>query len=202
MPEEQKPTAIQKAPPQPPKRVEAKPGTVKKKPFWKRMKEALFVETARDVGAYLWHDVMLPAIKKLVADSATNAINMAVYGENHPRYNGQQTHVANSSIYSGRAASQRNGYYNRTNRYQNILEGCLFSYKETAIEIIHEAMDQIARYGSVSVETFSQILPPELAFATVHTDRDFGWTSLNENCVIAVPGGWTIDLPPARPLYN
>ena len=191
---------VKKVPSHPPKRVEAKDGAIKKKPFWKRLKDALFVEGAKSVGLYLWSDVLLPAIKKLVADSATNAINMAVYGDNRPRYRDDgRTHVSNSSVYNGRAAAQR-PYYNRANRYNSILEGSLFAYKDVPLEIIHEAMDWIADYGSISVETFNQILPPQLAFDTVHTDRNWGWNSLNENCVVAVPGGWTIDLPPAKPL--
>lgn len=189
-----------KVPTHPPKRVEAKDGSIKKKPFWKRVKDALFVEGAKSVGLYLWNDVLLPAIKKLVADSATNAINMAVYGDTRPRYRDDgRTHVSNSSVYNGRAATQR-PYYNRANRYASILEGSLFAYKDVPMEIIHEAMDWIADYGSISVETFNQILPPQLAFETVYTDRNWGWASLNENCVVAVPGGWTIDLPPAKQL--
>ncbi len=193
-------TKPNKIPDRKPRQVQAKDGVVRKKPFWKRLKEALFVENSKSVGLYLWQDVILPAIKKLVADSATNAINMAVYGDSRPRYNnGSGTHVSNSSVYSGRAASQRN-YYNRTNRYQSLLEGCVFSYKDVPLEIIHEAMDWIQEYGYISVETFNQILPPQLSFETVHTDRNWGWNSLNENCVVMIPGGWTIDLPPARPL--
>ena len=194
-------TETRKVPDCQPKRVEAKDGTVKKKSFLRRLKEAFFVETAKSVGVYLWQDVMLPAIKKLVADSATNAINMAIYGESRARtYDNSRPHTSNSSIYSGRAASQRNAYYNRSNRYQSILEGSLFTYRDVPLEIIHEAMDWIEKYGCISVETFNQILPPQLAFETVHTDQNWGWTSLNENCVVMVSGGWTIDLPPAKPL--
>lgn len=189
-----------KVPTHPPKRVEAKDGSIKKKPFWKQVKDALFVEGAKSVGLYLWNDVLLPAIKKLVADSATNAINMAVYGDARPRYRDDgRTHVGNSSVYNGRAAAQR-PYYNRANRYNSILEGSLFADKKVPMEIIHEAMDWIAEYDSISVEIFNQILPPHMTFEIVHTDRNWGWTSLNENCVVAVPGGWTIDLPPAKPL--
>lgn len=191
---------IKKIPDSRPKRIEAKDGVIKKKPFWKRVKDALFVEGAKSVGLYLWNDVMLPAIKKLVADAGTNAINMAVYGDSRPRYRDDgRTHVGNSSIYTGRAASQRPNY-NRSNRYDTILEDSLFAYKDVPLEIIQEAMEWIQNYGKISVETFNQILPPQLAFEVVHTDRNWGWTSLNENCVVAVPGGWTIDLPPARPL--
>jgi len=199
MSEAPKEKQLKKVPDHAPTRVQAKQGTIKKKPFWKKIKEALFVEGARSVGLYLWQDVMLPAIKKLVADSATNAINMAVYGDSRPRYS-NGTHTGNSSVYSGRAANQSRAYYNRTNRYQTILNGVIFSHSDVPMQIIQEAMAWIEEYGCISVETFNQILPPELAFDVVHTDRNWGWTSLNENCVVNTPGGWMIDLPPAKPL--
>ena len=206
MPDELKRTEEQttpaKVPNRVPKRVEAKEGTVKKKSFWKRVKDAIFEGTVEDIGVYLWKDVLVPSIKKLLAESINNATNLALWGDSRPRYGRDdgRTHVSQSSVYSGRAYSQRNTNYNRANRYDRILEGCLFSYREVPLQIIHEAMDWINDYGFVSVETFNQILPGAIAFETVYTDRDWGWTSLNENCIVPVPGGWTIDLPPARPL--
>ena len=181
-----------------PKRIETTDGSMQKKPFWKRLKEAMFMETVKSVGNYLWKDIFIPSIKKLLDDSGSNAIHMMLYGDTKPNYPGR-THVENASVYSGRAVGHREPYYNRTNRYQSILEGNLFTYRETAYGIIHEAMDWIHEYGFISVEVFNQILPPQLAFETVHTDADWGWYELNDNCVVQVPGGWTIDLPPAKP---
>ena len=89
-----------------------------KKPFWKKAKEALFVESAGNVGVYLWREVLLPAIKKLMADTAKNAVDMAVYGDAGGNRN--RSHTSNSSLYSGRA--QANGVnYNRGSRYSNFL---------------------------------------------------------------------------------
>lgn len=181
-----------------PKQIQAKEGAVKKQPLWKRMKESLFEEGIKNVGLYLWKDVLLPAIKKLLVDGANNAINMAVYGENRSLYrNIGQTHTSQSSIYAGRSGQYQ---YNRANRYQNIMDHCPPCDKDLLLDIIHEAMDWIAQYGKISVEIFRQILPRELAFDTVYTDQNWGWFDLNENCIVSVPGGYILDMPPAKPL--
>lgn len=196
-------TEIQKAPPAVPKRIEAPEGSIKKKPFWKRVRDTFFVEDCASIAKHVWKKIIVPSIQKLIDESATQAIHRAVYGDNAPDWRtGARTHAENSSVYAGRAAANR-GYsnYNRANRYNSILEGSLFAYREVPDEIIDEAIDWIASYGFISVETFNQMLPPQLSFDTVHTDGDWGWYSLTKNCVVAVPGGWTIDLPPAKPRH-
>ena len=42
----------------------------------------------RKIGAYIGQDIILPAIKNIVADSITSGINMALFGENHPPRSG------------------------------------------------------------------------------------------------------------------
>ena len=190
---------IQKPSQQPvPNRIKAKEGAIKKKPLWKRVKETFFAETARSVGIYLWKDIMLPAIKKLVDDAGANAIHMAIYGEQKPLRPNQSSYPIQSSIYTGRSLMQRS--YNRSNHYQSIMANCPPCDKELLEDIMDEVIGTIATYGKISVETLSQILPVELTFDTVHTDRNWGWTNLNHNCIVPVPGGYILDLPPAKPL--
>ena len=206
MPEEEKKidlsTPEKKDPPkrEPPQRMKAK-GKVKKKPLWKRVKDTFFVETAQSVGSYLWNDVLLPAIKKLLADAGTNAINMAIYGESRPRYyNDGRTHVSNQSTYASQANKTR-PYYNMAGRYDHILEGCFLENTDDAYMVRDMIMREIDVYHRLSVLTLSQIVPDELVFDTAYTDSQWGWTSLNpEGILQRVPSGWTLSLPPAKPL--
>ncbi len=178
---------------------------IQKPSFWKRVGNTFFMESASSVGRYLWNDVMLPAIKKLLVDSVNNAANRAVYGERYNGRNGQPNggYAANSSVYQGRASGyydRGDSRYDRGNLYNRVLEGSVFTYEETALEIIHRAMEWISDYGFISVSDFNYILPKQLQFNVAHTDSGWGWYSLNENCVQPLPqGGWTIDMPPARP---
>lgn len=207
MPEELHPTQRIEKKPDPsahPKQVviSEEDAKIKKPSFWKRVRDTFFMESASSVGRYLWNDVMLPAIKKLLVDSVNNAANRAVYGERYRNSAPSNGFAANSSVYQGRAS----GYYDRTdsrydrgNLYNRVLEGSIFTYEETALEIIHRAMEWISDYGFISVSDFNYILPKQLQFNVSHTDVGWGWYSLNENCVQPVPGGWTIDMPPAKP---
>lgn len=184
----------------PPQRVETK-GKVKKKSLWKRFKDCFFAEDAKSVGAYLWRDVIRPAIIKLIDDAGTNAIHMAVYGDKYPRARANgQTHVSYQSQYASNANRQR-PYYNLASRYDHILEGCFLEDTDDAYACRDAIMSEITTYGRLSVLTLSQIVPEQLMFETAHTDSNWGWTSLNgESILQRVPSGWTISLPPAKPL--
>jgi hypothetical protein len=200
---ELKPANQPQKPQERPKRLSAKPGTFKEKTLWQRIRETFFAKTAKDVGTYLWKDVMLPAIKKLVADGATNAVNMAIYGDDRAQYRNMpsQNHVSQSSVYSGRAAAQRQ--YDRSNRYNCVLQNCRpCSDKVLLQQLIDDMNDWMYNHGGkVSVEDLSYMVPDEWVFPVVYTDANWGWVSpLNYNCIVSDVGGYILDLPPARPL--
>ena len=93
---------------EPRQRVVAK-GKIKKKPLWKRVKETFFMEDLKNVGSYIWGEVIRPAIMKLIDDAASNAIHMAVWGDKYPKgqYGNNRTHVSNASSYANNAARRR-----------------------------------------------------------------------------------------------
>lgn len=206
MSELKKTTPQQQQPQKPqerPKRLVAKEGTFKEKTLWQRIRETFFAKTARDVGNYLWKDVMLPAIKKLVADGATNAVNMAIYGDDRAQYRNMsaQNHISQSSVYSGRAATQRQ--YDRGNRYNCVLQNCRPCQDKLLLQqLVDDMNDWMYNHGGkVSVEDLSYMVPDEWVFPVVYTDNSWGWTSpLNYNCIVSDVGGYILDLPPARPL--
>lgn len=192
-----------KKPPERPKRIVAKEGTFKEKTLWQRIRETFFAKTAKDVGTYLWKDVMLPAIKKLVVDGANNAVNMAIYGDDRAQYRNivGQNHVGQSSVYSGRAAMQRQ--YDRSNRYNCVLQHCRPCNDKLLLQqLIDDMNDWMYNHsGKISVEDLSYMVPDEWVFPVVYTDANWGWTNpLNYNCIISDVGGYILDLPPARPL--
>jgi len=206
MSELKKTTPQQQQPQKPqerPKRLVAKEGTFKEKTLWQRIRETFFAKTARDVGNYLWKDVMLPAIKKLVADGATNAVNMAIYGDDRAQYRNMsaQNHISQSSVYSGRAAVQRQ--YDRSSRYNCVLQNCRPCQDKLLLQqLVDDMNDWMYNHGGkVSVEDLSYMVPDEWVFPVVYTDNSWGWTSpLNYNCIVSDVGGYILDLPPARPL--
>ena len=203
MPENNTPQAPQNPPERanPPERVTTK-GKVKKKSLWKRFKETFFAEDAKSVGKYLWTEVIRPAIIKLIDDAGTNAVHMAVYGDKYPR-NGQnngRTHVSYQSQYAQNANNKR-PYYNIASRYDHILEGCFLEDTDDAYACRDAIMAEINAYHRLSVLTLSQIVPEQLMFDTAYPDSQWGWTSLNPEAILQrVPSGWTISLPPAKPL--
>lgn len=188
-----------------PKRIKAPAGSFKEKTLWQRIRETFFAKTAKDVGNYLWKDVMLPTLKRLLVDSVNNAANVAVFGDDKAQYRNfvpNSTHVSQSSVYSGRAyANQRQ--YDRSNRYNTILKNCRPCQDRALLQQVIDDMNDWMRNhnGRVSVEDLSYLVPDEWIFPVVYTDASWGWTSpLNYNCIISEVGGYILDLPPARQL--
>lgn len=182
-----------------PTRVQAKEGAIKKKPFFKRVRETFFAESLESVGAYLWKDVLLPAIKKLILDSGTNALYMAVNGKPKPPNYGQGgNYISQSSVYAGHNVMQQSNYYNRSNRYHNVMERMPPCDESLLKEIIDEAtLFMRNNNGKISVEDFNSCLPDPLVFPTVHTDRYWGWTYLDYSCIVPGAGGYVLNMPPA-----
>ena len=202
---ELKKTDPTKKPPEHPKRREAKPGTFKQKSFWQKMKTTFFAKTAKEVADYLWNDVLVPAIKKTLADTTINAINMTIFGNDRGMYrNGNNgTHAGNSSVYAGRNA-MNSQQYNRSNRYSSLPPNCPLCTDRLMLEgVIDEINEWMTNHGGrFSVENLSYVVPDEMCFPVVYTDRNWGWTRpLTYACVVEVnPGEYVLSLPPANPL--
>lgn len=188
-----------------PKRVESDNVKPIKRSFWKRVKDALFSEKVSSVGDYILKNVFVPAIKKLIVDSGTNALNMTVYGDARPGSNGR-SHVENASYYeSNRIGIRATPYYNRSNRFTSLLSDKKFD-KETIEAMMDEilAIERSSDSGFVSVTDLALIVPPRASFETTHLDKNWGWYGLNSNCIVSLGKDidgidwYMLDLPPAR----
>ena len=56
-------------------------GTVKKKSEFRKLGNIFISEDAPSVKSYIFLDVLVPAIKKAIADIVTNGINIILYGD-------------------------------------------------------------------------------------------------------------------------
>lgn len=208
MSELKKTTPQQQQPQKPqerPKRLVAKEGTFKEKTLWHRIRETFFAKNAKDVSQHVWRETVVPAFQRLLVDSVNNMANRAVYGDDTSKYRNfvtsQQTHISQSSVYSGRAATQRQ--YDRSNRYNCVLQNCRPCQDKLLLQqLVDDMNDWMYNHGGkVSVEDLSYMVPDEWVFPVVYTDANWGWVSpLNYNCIVSDVGGYILDLPPARPL--
>lgn len=192
--EEQKTTSIEK------KKVEkvvTGVAKVKKKSEVSKLKDIFISEDASNVKSYIIMDVLVPAIKKAIADIVTNGIDMILYGETgHSKRSSSSSKISYRSYYDRRDDDRR---YDRDS--SRVKQG--YEYDDVIIETRGEAdavisrMDEIIdMYGRVSVADLYDLV----GITGNYTDNNYGWTNLASAEPIRVRDGYVIKLPKAMPI--
>ena len=192
--EEQKATSIEK------KKVEkvvTGVAKVKKKSEVSKLKDIFISEDASNVKSYIIMDVLVPAIKKAIADIVTNGIDMILYGETgHSKRSSSSSKISYRSYYDRRDDDRR---YDRGRSL--VKQG--YDYDDVIIETRGEAdavisrMDEIIdMYGRVSVADLYDLV----GITGNYTDNNYGWTNLASAEPIRVRDGYVIKLPKAMPI--
>jgi len=170
---------------------------VKKKSEVSKLKDIFISEDASNVKSYIVMDVLVPAIKKAVADIVTNGIDMILYGETgHSKRSSSSSKVSYRSYYDRRDDDRR---YDRDRG--RVKQG--YDYDDVIIETRGEAeavisrMDEIVdMYGRVSVADLYDLV----GITGNYTDNNYGWTNLASAEPIRVRDGYIIKLPKAMPI--
>lgn len=157
-----------------------------------KIADAFVSEDASNVKSYVVMDVVVPALKKLIADVVVNGIDMILYGGTG-RGSGRSTadRFAYNSIYS-----------NRNERRPNSVDR--YSVDDVTIETRREA-EEVLRCMDEIMETYKMVRVADfydLVGVTCHyTDNDYGWTNIrNAEIVRAMGGGYKIKMPRALPI--
>lgn len=167
-------------------------GTVKTRKKSK-LADAFVSEDASNVKSYVVMDVVVPALKKLIADVVVNGIDMILYGGNG-RVSGRSTaeRYSYNSIYSNR--NERRPDRNSINRY---------SVDDITLESRAEAEEVLRRMDEI-METYQMVRVADLydlvGVSCHYTDNDYGWTNIRNAEVIRVRDGYKIKMPRALPI--
>lgn len=178
--------------------VTAKP---KKKKFGQKLKEAMFSEDIGNgsVTEYVFFKILVPSVKRILADMANTAINMALGLDPKTRTISANTHQANASNYRDRNYARSGGDIPGYRRRTAVSE--LEWDEDTAKDIFNQMSDLIDRYGTCSISDAYSIMNMPQMIRT--TDNNWGWTSMAHADVVPVDPlreRWIVDLPEARPL--
>lgn len=173
----------------------------KKVPARKRFRESLGLEETRTVGDYLVWDVLIPALKDMVADTVKKGIDVFLFGG-----------ATRSTVGSGRPHVSYEGYYSRSNREYDRerfersryrynprptedFSEFVFEDKRDADMVLNELCEQIEVFGWAKVSDFYDLVGET---ERNYTMQGFGWEALGSARVVRVRDGWAIDLP--RPI--
>lgn len=190
----------------PPEKTKLQPVTKsavqRKMSIGRRIKNALVVDDAQSIGAYLLEDVVIPTVKTLISDIAVGAIERALYGEARGR-------PMSSSRISGRGYTPYNRIYSSGSRVTPPDDGpgdkrelsrdarrshdfgeIVFESRAEAYEVLDRLNDQIK---SFDVATVGDLLDLSGITAT-HVDENWGWRTLATAQVRRVRNGYILDL--------
>lgn len=174
------------------------PVKTKKKSVWSKIKEEFISEDGKTVGDYILLDVLIPAAKKTISDSVTNAVDMVLYGGRAPKRNDiPGSRVSYRTYYE---SNQRNSYYS-TPRVSSVsdysYDEIIFQNRGDADAVLNELHDIIHRYGLAKVADFKDLAGVNGSF----TDNKYGWTDLRYASIKRERnGGYFIDLPRPMPI--
>jgi hypothetical protein len=174
-------------------------GEVKKKLGTSKILSNEFVkEEPSYVRDYILGEVVLPAVKNLIADIINNGVSMFLFGETRAPRRGD---ARDRGRYS-----QRDRYYQRDEydeprerRYRNRMRYDDFSHiiltsRVDAITVLNDMRDYIEDYGSVTVSNLYELVGED----SQGIDNSYGWTNLDRAYIKDVRDGYIIEFPKAK----
>lgn len=174
--------------------------TIKKKGLGRKIRDLFIEADLKSVVRYVTSDVLLPAARNMIVDSATKGIERMMYGESSMR---RRTH--------GIGYGPRFTYNNPINRPNSPARNAppaypgprtrrqdefILSSRDEAATVLERLNDIIDQYEMATVADLNELV----GFPTEHVDNKWGWVFLADVQIRQVREGWLIDLPPAEPI--
>ncbi len=166
-----------------------------------RAKDEIISEGASTVKEYLVWDVLVPAIKRTLADLGHEAVNL-IFGKSggyydRDRRDGKQyvqydrpsyDRPRTRDYYNGRPRDSR-PYY--SNRRRHSFDDIVIADKRDAENVLDELVESTMRYGLATVKDFYDCL----GMPTNYIDGSWGWYELGSARVERVRDGYIVVLP-------
>jgi len=164
------------------------------------------------IGRYLGSEVVMPAVKDIIANSLTTGIQMAIFGKDaaaRPRNDYRSVSRAGyGTTYSSRTGTVHTDYtaptgggvtkvdrkrrgYDRASQFNS--EDYIMDDRNEALEALANLQDQADKYDQVSLADFYDLMGQE----TQYTDNNYGWLydDIMKGKVVVIGGGYALRLP-------
>lgn len=173
---------------------------VRKRSELSKFTDNFISEDAGKVKSYIFMDVLLPALKKLVSDVVTDGIDMILYGETGrtKKSSSSSGQYVSYSSYSSRDRD-RSRYSSDSGRGRMNLDDIEFERKSDADNVLRQMDEIIDRYREVTVADLYDLA----GLLAPHTANRYGWTNISSaEPVRTRHGTWVIKFPRALPIDN
>lgn len=156
------------------------------------------------VTSYLNKEIVVPAIKDVIANSVSAGVNMMVYGRDqagerrggYRNYNSYQSPTYNrptrnyqSSYNAQRQAPIEREPVRRSNMFRST--DYIMNSRQEALEVLDMLRENLDNYGLVTLADFFDLIGVE----SQYVDNNYGWQDLTNVTIVPVRGGYTLSLP-------
>lgn len=169
---------------------------VKKKSELNKFVNNFISEDATKVGSYLFTDVIVPGIVKIITDSFKDGVDIIFKGAS-------SRGSRNSGSYPGNYVSYNNYSNNQQRRTPAVNTKPVHSpyditlpSRRDAEEVLNQMNDILQQYGAVTVADLYDLVGITHSF----TDVKYGWSDLRNADIARDSDGWYIKFPNAYPL--
>ena len=172
------------------------------KPLGSKIKGLFFGGEFKDAMRYIADTVLLPALRNLLVDAASEGAKRMVYGDDRSRgrrysevrpprmtYNNPVSRSTPSQMQRGYLPDQPNPTSRRRDSNQIILTS-----RDDAESVFEDMVESINKYDVVSMADLYDLV----GLPTSPVDNKWGWVSLTGVDIRQVRDGYLIDLPPAE----
>lgn len=173
-------------------------GSVKtrKKPGLTKFTDVFISEDASNVKTYIFTDVLVPAVKKLVSDIVRDGIDMILYGST----GGRGSSSSSSKVSYRNYYDRRDGHHSSSseprakNRFD--YDDIIYDTRGDAESVLSLMRGALEQYKIVTVADMYDMA----GLTEPYTSNRYGWTNLSTAEVQRVRDGFIIKLPKAIPI--
>jgi hypothetical protein len=167
----------------------------RKKTFSQSIASAIAGEETRNVGSYIFQEVLIPAAKNLLQEMVTSGIEMILYGETSGRNRNKdkgRSVISYSSYYKDRDRDDRREPKRRKVRDRFDLSDIYFRDGDEADDVLRELQDRLEQYEEVTVAEFFDLAQLEGA---TWAHNNYGWRDLDRAKITHTRNGYLILFP-------
>lgn len=168
----------------------------RKAPLGKRMKETFLGGADKSVFEYVVQDVIVPAVRDMIADAGQQGLERMLYGE--VRSVARRSHVRpgdprRNTNYNGmsRSRDEDRRQMSRKARANHDFYEIIIPTRPEAEAVLEGLFALLDEYEVASVADLYEMVGESSQF----TDRNWGWTDLRGSDIRRVREGYLLDLP-------
>lgn len=168
----------------------------RKKSGVRKFAEEFISEDAKNIKSYVFGEVLIPAIKKAIADIVTDGIDMILYGGSKPGHRRSNVDKPSYVNYASRdSRAVRDSRYTTNAGYS--FEDIILDSRAEAEEVLERMDELIDAYGLVRVADLKDLV----GISGPYTDNKYGWTNIRNAEIVRVrDGGYWIKMPRPIPI--